>query len=418
MACGVPVALALGAGAAVFFLGSDGLPAEAFVQKVQSSFGSFPLLAIPLFVLAASILNAAGVTQRLFALAEILVGRSTGGLGKINVLMATLMGGISASASADAAMQAKLIGVPMIERGYPRPFVAAIIACSAVITPIIPPGIGFILYGAMTETSIGRLFTAGILPGLLLCLALIVIVHVEATRLERSGGVAPLRAPRRTPGAVLRALRRASLALLMPLFIIVGIRFGLFTATEAGAVMVVIGLAFGFLIYRELSWPALARSIGETVEATASLMLIVCFSTAFAFYLTWEGIPQATARFIVAQSTDPIVIIILINVALLVAGMFLDMVSAMIILVPIIHPIALRVGIDPVHMGLMVVLNLTMGAVTPPVGTLMYLVNGVLGTSVVAFTRAAAPFFLGMLVVLALVAFVPALSLLLPNVLF
>ncbi|MGE0716870.1 MAG: TRAP transporter large permease subunit, partial [Alphaproteobacteria bacterium] len=197
MALGVPVALALGAGAVVFFLGSDGLPAEAFVQKVQSSFGSFPLLAIPLFVLAASILNAAGVSQRLFALAEVAVGRSTGGLGKINVLMATLMGGISASASADAAMQAKLVGQPMIERGYPRPFVAAIIACSAVITPIIPPGIGFILYGAMTETSIGRLFTAGILPGLLLAAALILVVHVEARRMERAGRVAPLRAPPR-----------------------------------------------------------------------------------------------------------------------------------------------------------------------------------------------------------------------------
>jgi len=417
---GTPVALALGAGSLVFFLSADGVPAEAFAQKIQSSFGSFPLLAIPLFILAASLLNLSGVSNRLFGLVDTLVGRTVGGLGKANILLATLMGGISASASADAAMQAKLVGMPMVERGYPRPFVSAIIAASSIITPIIPPGIGFILYGAMTDTSIGRLFAAGVIPGLLLCGALMMVVHVivRRTGYGAQAAAAATAAQGSFPRRLAVAVRRAALALLMPVFIVVGIRYGIFTPTEAGAILVLIALIYGFFVYRELRLRDLVTAGYETMEATASLMLIVGFATAFAFYLTWEGIPQEILRFFVGRISDPLAVLLIFNLILLVAGMFLDTVSAMIILVPIIHPIAVRVGIDPVHIGLIVVLNLTVGGVTPPVGLLMYLSNAILGVSVAQFTRASWPFFLALAGVLALVILFPPLSLALPNAIF
>jgi tripartite ATP-independent transporter DctM subunit len=416
---GAPVAIALGAGALVFFAFAGGVPAEAFVQKLQSSFGSFPLLAIPLFVLSAALLNLSGVSQRLFELVDTLVGRSVGGLGKANILLATLMGGVSASAAADAAMQAKLVGMPMVERGYPRPFVSATIATASIITPIIPPGIGFILYGAMTETSIGRLFAAGVVPGLLLCAALMFTVHLVAKRHGYGAAAAASAAARGSfPSRLMKAMRRAALALLMPFFIVFGIRYGFFTPTEAGAILVVIALAYGVVVYRQLSLRDIGKAIHETVEATASLMLIVAFATAFAFYLTWEGIPQEILRFLLGRIGEPLLVLLILNLVLLVAGMFLDTVSAMIILVPIIHPIALRIGIDPVHIGLIVVLNLTMGGVTPPVGLLMYLSNAIIGCTVGEFTRAAWPFLVALVTVLALVVLFPALSLTIPNALF
>ncbi len=420
MCLGVPVGTSLGASALWFFVTADGLPHEAFAQKIQSSFGSYPLLAIPLFIFAASILNRAGVSQRLFDLADVLVGRTVGGLGKANVIMATLMGGVSASAAADAAMQAKLVGQPMVAQGYPRAFVSSIIASSAVITPIIPPGIGFILYGAMTETSIGQLFAAGIVPGLLMCLALIVVVHVvtlakgyDRLRIHPPPADWSARAQRMRV-----ALRRASLALLMPVFIVVGIRYGIFTPTEAGGVLVLIGLLFGFVVYRELRLRDLATAIDETMETTASLMLIVCFSTAFAFYLTWEMIPQQLTQLVLSHTSDKYLVILAVNVILLLVGIFLETIPAMIILVPLIHPIALRLGIDPVHMGVIVVVNLTLGSVTPPVGILMFLANGVLGTTVAEFTRASWPFIAAIVAVLALISAFPMLCLAIPRALY
>lgn len=419
MVIGAPIAISLGGGALVFFVTAGGLPMEAFVQKMQAPFGSFPLLAIPLFVFAATVLNYAGVTRRLFEFAEALVGATTGGMAKVNVVLATLTGGVSASATADAAMQAKVIGVPMVERGYPKAFVAVVVAASSIITPIIPPGIGFILYGAMTDTSIGQLFAAGVLPGLLICAVLILTVHIIVKR-KNFGWTKPEseRQAAFSGANVARTFRRAFFALAMPFFIVFGIRYGIFTPTEAGGLLAVIGLVFGFVIYRELKPSHFAPILHETVAATAALMLIVAFSTAFAFYLTWEGIPQQIMRAVTSKISNPYVLILLLNVFLLAAGLFLDAVSALIILVPIVFPIAMRAGIDPVHLGVIVVLNLTFGAMHPPVGTLMYLVNSILGVTVLQYTIAAIPFFLAYFVLLGIISYVPMISLLVPRAIF
>jgi tripartite ATP-independent transporter DctM subunit len=418
MCLGMPVAIALGAGALTFFLTADGIPVAAFAQKVQSSFGTGALLAIPLFVLAGALLNLSGVSQRLFALAEALVGNSTGGLAKVNVVLVTLIGGVSASAAADAAMQAKLVGQPMVARGYPRPFAAAVIAASALIDPLIPPGIGFILYGAMTETSVGRLFAAGVVPGLMMCAALLVTVHIVAKRGGYDAARRHAASAISRPVIILGALRRAWVALLMPVFVVLGIRYGLFTPTEAGGVLVVIALVYGFVIYRELRLADIGIALRESIDVTASLMLIVAVSTAFAFYLTWEGMPQQLTRFVLAHVNDKLMIILIVNIVLFVVGTFLEPIPAMIILVPILHPIALRVGIDPVHMGVMVVLNLTIGAITPPIGTVMFLVNSVLGVSVAQFAWASLPFLGALLLVLAAISAVPELCLALPRALY
>lgn len=419
MVIGAPIAISLGGGALVFFLTAGGLPMEAFVQKIQAPFGSFPLLAIPLFVFAATVLNYAGVTRRLFEFAEALVGSSTGGMAKVNVVLATLTGGVSASATADAAMQAKVIGVPMIERGYPKAFVSVVVAASSIITPIIPPGIGFILYGAMTDTSIGQLFAAGVLPGLVICAVLILTIHIVVKRKnfpwtkpehERKTAIAATN--------VARAFRRALFALAMPFFIVFGIRYGIFTPTEAGGLLALIGFVFGFVIYRELKPAHFPLVLHETVAATASLMLIVCFSTAFAFYLTWEGIPQQIMQVVTSKISNPYLLLLLLNLFLLASGLFLDTVSALIILVPIIFPIAMKVGIDPVHLGVIVVLNLTFGAMHPPIGTLMYLVNSILNVTVIDYTKAAIPFFVAYFVLLGIISYVPMISLLLPRALY
>jgi len=424
MCLGVPVAIALGAGSLLFFLTAAGLPAAAFAQKLQSSFGSFPLLAIPLFMLAGAILNVSGIAGRLFDLARALLGRTSGAAAKIAVVLSTLMGGITASAAADASMLAKLLGQPMIQRGYPRAFIAALIASSSMITPIIPPGIGLILYGAMTETSIGQLFAAGVVPGLLVAAGLFLTVHLVARRqgyeqLPRRGAQPPSAAAAAVEIPRLgHALKRAWIALTLPAFIVVGIRYGIFTPTEAGGVLVLIALILGVAVYRQVRARDIADALIETGGQTASLMLIVAFSTAFAFYLTWEGIPQMTANWVAANFHDPIAILLMVNLVMLVTGILLETVPAMIILVPILHPIALAAGIDPVHMGIVVVLNLTIGSISPPVGLIMFLVNGALGVSVGQFTRASWPFFLAFLLILLAVTLLPAISLVLPRALY
>lgn len=214
------------------------------------------------------------------------------------------------------------------------------------------------------------------------------------------------------------AFRRAWVALLLPAFIVVGIRYGVFTPTEAGGVLVLVALLLGVAVYRQVTRRDLAEALVETGGQTASLMLIIAFSTAFAFYLTWEGIPQATARWVAANVHDPVTILLVVNLVMAVTGILLETVPAMIILVPILHPIALAAGIDPVHMGIVVVLNLTIGSISPPVGLIMFLVNGALGVSVGQFTRASWPFFLAFLLVLLAVTLLPVISLGLPRLLY
>ncbi len=410
-ALNVPIAFGIAIAALGYFMAASDLPTEAFVQRIVSITGSFPLLAVPFFILVGTIMNYAGITRRLFVLADALVGHMVGGLAQVNVLLSTLMGGLSASANADAAMQAKMLAPEMIRRGFSPGFTAAVTACSAVITPIIPPGIGLIIYGYLADVSVGRLFLGGIVPGLLLCAAQMGTVHVIS---QRRGYVAARGRP-----ATLRELAHAFLealgALSIALFIIVGIRFGIFTPTEAGAMVVVYAVLLGLFVHRELKLAHFPAIILETVLATGAVMLIIGAASAFGYYLTWERIPAALADLIVSLTDSPILLLLLLNLLLLGIGMLIEGTAALILLTPILVPVIKDLGIDPVQFGVVMIVNLTIGGVTPPVGTLMFTTCSIMRIPLEVFTREALPFIAAMLLVLLAITLIPELVTFVPD---
>lgn len=408
-----PIAFAIAVSALSFFLLANGLPISTFTQKMAASTESFPLLAVPFFIFAGTIMNHAGITRRLLAFADALVGHTAGGLAQANVVLSALMGGLSASANADAAMQAKMLGTEMVRRGYSPGFSAAVCACSSVVTPIIPPGIGLIIYGFMADVSVGRLFIAGILPGILITVLLMVVVRILAVRRDYR----PTREARATRGEVGRSFVDALGALSIIAFILIGIRQGIFTPTEAGAMTVIYATLIGLFWYRDLKLSAFPTIIVETVLATAVVMLVICAAGAFGFYMTWEQIPAKGAEMLLSITQNPLLMLLLINLLLLAIGMIIEGTAALILLTPILVPAVTKLGIDPLHFGIIMIVNLTIGGITPPVGTLMFTTCSVLRVSMVQFIREAWPFVLALWVALAAITLIPQIATLLPDLL-
>ncbi|MEM8587920.1 MAG: TRAP transporter large permease [Pseudomonadota bacterium] len=413
LAANMRVAFAIAIAALVFFLTAQGVPLEIYIQRMVSVTHSFPLLAVPFFILAGVVMNHAGITRRLMALADTLVGHRTGGLAHVNVLLSTFMGGMSGSANADAAVQSKILVPEMSKRGYDPAFSAAVTATSSVIAPIIPPGVGMVLYGFLADVSIGRLFLAGLVPGILMCVALMVVVGI----VSRRRGYLPSRPERANWGDRGRALASSLWALGLPLGIIGGIRYGVFTPTEAGAMAVVYAFVVGAFIYRELDWSKLPAILSEAVLANAVVMLIICAAQAFGFYMSWERIPQEAGQFLLSLTENPLVLLLVINLFLVFVGMLVEGSAALILLTPLLAPLAASVGIDPVHFGIVMVVNLTIAGVTPPVGTLIYTTCSIVGVDIGRFIRESLPLVLALFAVLAIVTFVPMVSLWLPNLL-
>lgn len=407
----IPVAFAMAIAALSFFLFAEGLPLRVFVQKFVQATDSFPLLAVPFFICAGAIMNRAGITRRLLNLADALVGHMVGGLAQANVVLATLMGGLSASANADAAMQAKMLGTEMVRRGYAPGFAAAITACASVITPIIPPGIGLIIYGYLADVSVGRLFIGGVVPGLMLCAALMLTVHLMSKR----RGYQPMRERRVSTAELWRATVDAGGALSIIAFILLGIRYGIFTPTEAGAMTVVYAALVGAFWHRELKMQAVPAIVIETVLATSAVMIIICAASAFGFYMSWQRIPSRAAAVLVELTQQPWLLLLLINVGLLAVGMLIEGTAALILLTPILVPAVGKLGVDPLHFGLVLVVNLTIGGVTPPVGTMMFTTCSILRVKVENFVREGWPLMLAMGIVLMLITYVPALVTWLPT---
>jgi tripartite ATP-independent transporter DctM subunit len=411
-ALNVPVAFSLLVATISYFLFiNTQLPVDMIFQRLVSSAESFPLLAVPFFITAGSVMNYSGISSKLMDLAEVLSGHMRGGLAQVNVVLSTLNGGVSGSANADAAMDCKILVPQMMKRGYSKAFSGAITAASAVIAPIIPPGIGMIIYCFIANQSVGRMFLAGYAPGLMMCAALMITVGIIARKRDYK----PSRAKRATIVEILKQAWKSIWALFLPFGIILGLRFGMFTPTEAGAMAVFYAIFVGFFIYRELKLEHLPQIALEAALGTASVMLIICAASAFGYYLSWERLPQAMTAQLIGVTNNPILFLILVNLLLLFLGMFVEGTASLIILTPLLVPAAQALGIDLIHFGIVIVLNLTIGGVTPPFGTLIFLTCAILELSPAELVREALPFIAALIIVLLITTFIPGLVLFLPN---
>jgi tripartite ATP-independent transporter DctM subunit len=413
MFLGMPVAFGIGIASLIFFVLSATIPTSIGVQRIATSTQSFPLLAVPLFVLAGNLMNATGITRQLIALSMTLTGWIRGGLAQVAILLSALMGGVSGSAVADAAMEARILGPSMLKEGYSKGYTCAAISVGSLITATIPPSIGLILYGFLGNVSIGRLFVGGVIPGLLMTLFLMVTAYLVARR--RDYRVESARPPRF--GEILTALNHSKWALIFPIILIVGIRYGIFTPSEAGAFAVAYAVVIGFFVHRELDFPHLMEALQESVADIGMIMLIIMFSSMLGYVIALERVPQTLTQLLVGVTTNKQLMLVLIVIFLLFLGMLLESTVIVLLLTPILVPVINGLGVDPVHFGLVMMTCVTFGSMTPPVGVAMFTVCGLLGCSMDEYTREAIPFFIAIVLLVLLMVFVPGVVLFLPNLL-
>ena len=410
---GQPVAFALALAAIPVFLLTGTMPPTVAVQKMVSSTQSFPLLAVPFFILAGNLMNVTGITERLIRFSRLLTGWMAGGLAQVSIVLSFMMGGISGSAVADASMESRLLGPSMVQQGFPKPTSAAILGFGSIITATIPPSIGLILFGFINEVSIGRLFLAGVIPGALLTVVLMFTTWVVATR----NGYAPAMSERPDLGELWSSFRESHWALMFPVILIVGFRFGIFTATEAGAFLVFYALFIGIFIYRELNFEKMKRAMTDSLHDLGMIMLLIMMAGVLGYAITIERAPQQITEFVTTLTENRIAILLLIVLVLVVSGMFLEGAANILLITPIVMPVLTTAGFDPIHMGILIVLLINFGGLTPPVGVIMFTVCGILNVKTGAYTRASLPFFLAMALFFALLVVVPSLSTALPKAL-
>lgn len=366
----VPVFVSIIAGSVAYFFLNPDVNAMILAQRVSSAIQSTSLLAVPFFVCAGVFMNYSGVTRRIMALCDVLTGRMWGGLAQVNVLLSTMMGGLSGSSLADAAMEARMLVPEMEKKGMSKEFSSVVTAASAMITPLIPPGIAMILFGSLANLSVGKLFVSGIGVGLLLCIGEMITVSI----ISRKRGYAPTRKERLHWKQVAPVLKQAILPLILPVVIIGGIRIGAFTATEAGTVAVVYSIFLG-LLYKEIDWNTIVKGLKETVISTAGIMMIIGAASALSWVLTKERIPQSITELMLQVTDNKYVFLLLCNLFLLFVGMFIEGNAAMIVLVPLLYPIATGTyGIDGIQFAMMFIFNMAIGSLSPPMGTLMFVV--------------------------------------------
>ncbi len=415
MLMGMPIAFVIGISGVIWFLQQPYLPKVIPIQLALSQTQSFALLAIPLFVIAGNIMNSAGVTKKLFDFAGVLVGHMRGGLAQISAVLSALMGGVSGSSIADAAMETRMLGPEMLKRGYPKGFAVAVNVWTSLVVPIIPPGIAFILYGSIAQVSIGRLFAAGILPGLILTVVYMIVIWISAMRLK----LKPEREKRAAATEVLRSLRANIWSLVFPFLLIVGLRGGIFTPSEVGALTIFYGIAIGMLVYKEMN---LKKFFTETLDNSlgdiGSIMAILMMSQVFTYGLVWERIPEKLSNILLNVTDSKVLLMVLISFFLVFLGLFLDATAMILMLTPVFYPVAQVLGINPIHFALVFILSAAMGNQTPPVGASMYAGCSVLDASIEEYTKASIPFLISTILVILLLILIPDLTLIVPNLIF
>ena len=408
---GVPIGYVLIAATIAVIVLTTGTPLVVVPLRLFNGSDSFPMVAVPLFILSGALMNRTGISRRLVDFAASLVGFVRGGLAMTTTLSSMFFSEISGSAVADAAALGTILIPAMKERGYPARFAAAVLSSSATIAIVIPPSIPMILFGAITGASIVKLFLAGFVPGVVSGLAIMVTSYV----LARRGGFADSRAFEWK--RVATSFRKALLALALPLVILGGIFAGAFTATEAAAVAVFLALFLGFAVYREIRIREVYAILVESARQTGVVMILVAASAVLGWYLANQQVPERLTSFVLERVEGRVASLLLIDAVLLVAGMFLHSTAAIVLLVPILMPLATEIGLDPVHFGIIVTVSLAIGQQTPPVASVLMTACSIAGESMWAVTRVNVYFIAALTVVLLLVTFFPGLSLFLPNLL-
>lgn len=451
MLCGLPVAVAMAGGSLFYILVSGSVPDIVLAQRMISGVESFPLLAVPFFILAGNLMNIAGITGRIYSFAVALVGWMRGGLGQVNIIGSVVFSGMSGTAIADAAGLGSIEIKAMKDHGYPVEFAVGVTAASATLGPIIPPSLPFVIYGMMANVSIGALFVAGILPGLVLTMLMMITVAYYARRNGWGGDVAfhwgrlgkagleilvVLAFPMSIWLAVLAGASvnvaalsgfvvlllldwkfnfSAVLALMAPVILIGGMTMGWFTPTEAAVAAVLWALFLGLVRYRTMTLKTLAQATFDTIETTASVLFIVTAASIFAWLLTTTQAAQVLADWILSLTSNKWVFLLLANLLILFVGCFIDTIAAITILVPILLPIVLKLGIDPIQFGLIVTLNLMIGLMTPPLGMVLFVLARISKLSVERTTMAILPWLVPLFVGLIAITYIPALTLWLPQ---
>jgi tripartite ATP-independent transporter DctM subunit len=409
---GVPVAISL-AGSSLIYVMLEGVqPHLVVLHRMIGGIDSFPLLAIPFFIMAGSLMNSGGITNRIYDFALALVGWLKGGLGHVNVVGSVIFAGMSGTAVADAGGLGNIEIKAMRDHGYSVDFAVGITGASSTIGPIIPPSLPFVIYGVMANTSIGKLFAAGVIPGLVMALTMMIMVtyyaHTRGWHRDAKFSII----------ALWQTFKRAFLPLLTPIILIGGMTTGVFTPTEAAIAATVYAIFLGMAVYRTLSLKKLIKVSLETAETTALILLIVAGASIFGYLITLTKVTDNVSALVLSITTTPWIVLLLVNIFLLIVGCFMETIAAITILVPVLLPLMDKIGVDPVHFGLIMVLNLMIGLLTPPVGMVLYILARVAGISFERATKACLPFLIPLLVSLALVTYWPSMVMFLPNLFY
>jgi len=408
---GMPIYLAMGITSIIYMLIAD-ISLMIVPQVMGGAFNEFVLLAIPLFMLAGKLMNTGGVTKRMFEFADDLIGHITGGLAQVNVLLSIIFAGMSGSALADTAGLGEIEVKAMVDRGFDRDFAAAITSSSSSIGPIIPPSIIMVIFGSMASVSIARLFLGGIIPGLLMGLGLMIINYFICKK--RNYPKNETHPPIKT---ILISFANAFPALFTPVIILGGIIWGIFTPTEAALIASLYAFFLGFIVYRELTLKKVLKILLEVIKTTSSIMIIIGFASVFARVLTQQGVPQQIGNILTSITTNPLLILLIINVFLLILGCFMDVIASLIAVTPMLLPVIDALSISRLHFGVMIVLNLTIALNTPPMGASLFVVTKIAKTKIEDTFKAMIPFLLVLIAVLFLITYAPGLVTYLPTLL-
>lgn len=408
----IPIGFALmGSSLYYFMFLNKTMAMNMVIQQFATSVESFPYLAVPFFVMVGSVMNYSGISRELMNMAEVLVGHMRGGLAQVNCLLSAMMGGISGSANADAAMQSKILVPEMVRQGYSKPFSAAVTAASSAVSPVIPPGTNLILYALIANVSVGDMFLAGYTPGILMTVAMMITVYIIAVKRDYK----PSREKMASPAEILKQFAKSIFALAVPFGIIMGMRLGMFTPTEAGGIAVLFCFGVGFFAYKELKIEHIPLILMETVENTGSVMIIIASAKVFGYYLTLERIPQLITESLMGFTDNKFVLLLVINLLLLFIGMFIEGGAALVILAPLLVPAVVSMGVDPLHFGVIFIVNIMVGGLTPPFGSMMFTVCSIVDVKLEDFIKEVWPFILSLLIVLVIVTYSESIALFIPN---